>query len=174
MCYINGTELTIAGNGSGKIFANADSMNMFNGFSAVTEINGNNLIDTSNVTRMHSMFSGCEALTSLDLSGFDTSKVKTVGHMFSSCKALATVDISSFSVSSLQIATGMFYACKNLKTIYASDTSAMTNVENGDNIFIDCFGLVGGNGTAWNVNCVGKDYVRVDTTGATGYFTKKR
>ena len=40
---------------------------------------------------MYTMFNGCLALTSLDLSGWDTSKVTDTGYMFNGCNALKTI-----------------------------------------------------------------------------------
>lgn len=59
--YIEGTNLIIAGNGSGKFFANEDSSDMFGlkdnvGFTSVTSIDGINLLDVSNTTSIDNMF----------------------------------------------------------------------------------------------------------------------
>ena len=54
--YINGTKLIIAGNGYGKVMANANSSNAFNGFTGVTSFTGLNKLDTSKVTNMSYMF----------------------------------------------------------------------------------------------------------------------
>ena len=51
---------------------------------------------------MGSMFSGCEALTSLDLSNFDTSHVSDMSYMFSGCDALTTLNISHFDTSNVK------------------------------------------------------------------------
>ena len=40
---------------------------------------------------MHSMFEGCSALTSLDLSGFDTSSAEHMSNMFFGCSSLESV-----------------------------------------------------------------------------------
>ena len=48
-------------------------------------------VDTSNVNNMRNMFSGCGALTSLDLSGWDTSNVIDMNNMFGGCGALKTI-----------------------------------------------------------------------------------
>lgn len=91
--YIEGTKLIIAGNGAGKIFANANSSSVFTNFRKVTVISGLNLLDTSNVTNMGSMFSDCTALTSLDVSGWDTSKVTNMSNIFYSCIRLQFVTL---------------------------------------------------------------------------------
>lgn len=62
MCYVNGTVLTIAGNGSGGIYANRDASSMFaitsgsDRFSNLLAINGADKLDTSNATTFRTMF----------------------------------------------------------------------------------------------------------------------
>ena len=43
---------------------------------------------------MDYMFSGCESLTSLDLSNFDTKNVINMSHMFSGCCSLKEITLS--------------------------------------------------------------------------------
>ena len=78
--YVEGTKLIIAGNGAGKIFANADSRNVFINFSAVTSISGLNLLDTSNVTNMSNIFYSCIRLQFVTL-GKDFKFVGTDGYL---------------------------------------------------------------------------------------------
>ena len=88
MCYVEGTTLTIAGNGSGKIKANADSNAVFSDagakdyFTKLSVINGANILDTSSATIMTRMFNQCNALTYVDVSNWDTSKVTSMRIMF--------------------------------------------------------------------------------------------
>ena len=49
------------------------------------------------VTDMTSMFYGCNAITSLDLSSFNTSNVMNMNSMFDGCSSLTSLDISSFT-----------------------------------------------------------------------------
>lgn len=115
--YVEGTTLTIAGNGAGKIMANADSRNVFTNFSAATSISGLNLLDTSNVTNMYSMFYYCNALTSLDLSGWDTSKVTNMMQMFRGCTALTRLDMSGWDTSKVTNMSNIFYSCIRLQFV---------------------------------------------------------
>ncbi len=56
-------------------------------------------LDTSNVTSMGDMFSGCSSLTSVgDLSGWNTSNVTYMLSMFASCSKLSA-DCSNWNVS---------------------------------------------------------------------------
>lgn len=75
---------------------------------AVEEIIFKN-IDTSNVTDMSYMFSGCTKLKELDVSGFDTSSVIDMSGMFYWCKSLKELDLSNFDTSSVTNMSCMFY-----------------------------------------------------------------
>lgn len=167
--YLNGTKLTIAGNGSGKIIANADSSQAFYGFDSVPGITGLDKLDTSNVTNMYQMFSDCWALTSLDLSNFNTSKVTNMGWMFHNCKALTSVDVSSFNTSNVTLMDDMFsqcgvltsvdlssfntsivrkmydmfYNCQSLGKIYVSNLWSTASVTSSASMFQFCFSLSG-------------------------------
>ena len=68
------------------------------------------------------MFSGCSALTTLDLSNFNTEKVTNMSFMFSYCYALTTLDISNFNTKKVTSMRAMFYYCNSLKTIYCDNT----------------------------------------------------
>ena len=64
-CYRTGTEIIIAGNGAGKIQANANSSYMFSysttnsEFRNLASMDNISLLDTTGVTRMSAMFSNC-------------------------------------------------------------------------------------------------------------------
>lgn len=146
MCYINGTTLTIAGNnGSGKIYACGDSSSAFSGFTALTEINGLENLDTSKAVSMQEMFYDCPELNALDLSGFSTDKVMRMDFMFKDCSDLTTIYVSdSFNTDTVTISQQMFYGCTNLQ---------------------------GGNGTAFNSQILDKTYACIDSIDTPGYFT---
>lgn len=154
MCYVEGTKLTIAGNGYGNIVANKNSSSMFNNFSEITNINGLNIFTTINVTDMSYMFAGCKSLTSLDIrgfntsavtsmrgmfnnltvtnldvSGFDTSSVTDMRYMFNNLPGLTNLDVSGFDTSSVTDMSGMF-CCGSLTSLDISqfDTSKVTSI----------------------------------------------
>ena len=129
MAYVNGTKLIIAGNGAGKIMANADSGSAFDGFSAATSISGLNLLDTSNVTNMRSMFAGCKALTSVgDISGWNTANVTDMQEMFNNCWALKSLNLSGWNTANVTDMFSMFYFCNTLTSLDVSgwNTSNVT------------------------------------------------
>ena len=75
--------------------------------------------DTSNVTKMFSMFNGCTSLKNLDLSRFNTSNVTDMHSMFNQCTSLTSLDLRNFDTRNVTVMTCMFQDSKNLKTIYA-------------------------------------------------------
>ena len=70
------------------------------------------------VTTMASLFSGCENLTSIDLSNFDTSNVTDMRDMFYGCSNLTTIkgvlDMKSCTEENYYF---MFYKCPKLRGV---------------------------------------------------------
>ena len=98
---------------------------------------------------MFRMFSGCSALTSLDVSGFDTSQVTNMHSMFSGCSALTSLDLSGWDTSKVADMGEMFMDCSTLTTIYASNLWSTASVEITsivnpyENVFLRCTNLKG-------------------------------
>lgn len=86
--------------------------------------------NTENVSSMVSMFSQCSSLRSLDLSSFNTSKVIDMNLMFYMCTNLESIDLSSFDTENLQQMARMFYSCTKLETLDLSSfaTPNMTSM----------------------------------------------
>ena len=86
--------------------------------------------NTENVTSMESMFSQCSSLRSLDLSSFNTSKVIDMYLMFYKCTNLESIDLSSFDTENLQKMANMFNSCTKLETLDLSSfaTPNMTSM----------------------------------------------
>ena len=151
MCYVEGTDLIITGTGEKNIYANEDSSYMFSGrssyeeknryFSALTTINGLEILDTSRATNMYKMFNFCSSLTTLDVSKFDTSKVTDMRNMFSSSRSLTTLDVSKFNTSNVTNMTGMFGECSKLIELDISNFD-LSNLSNMTNMFISNSNLI--------------------------------
>ena len=131
MCYLNGTILTIAGNGSGKIYAHRNSDGAFYNFSALTAINGIELLDTSQVKQMRMMFYACKKLTTLNISNWNTAQVSDFAFMFGYCEALTTLNISNWNTAQVLDFSAMFQYCKALTGLDVSqwDTSNVTSMK---------------------------------------------
>ena len=121
-CYRIGTTLIIAGNGSGKIAANENSMrwatqDAVNAFSKVTTFTGLNLLDVSNVKDFSGMLACFASLTSLDLSSWDVSNGEAFQQMFYNCTKLNSINCSNWNMSKATDLYAMFYNCTALTSL---------------------------------------------------------
>ena len=102
-----------------------DMTRMFSGCNNLTELNLSNF-DTSNVTDMARMFDNCNNLTELNLSNFDTSNVTDMTYMFRNCEKLEQLDLSSFDFSKIVGNTRIFQNCGSANStptiVYVKDT----------------------------------------------------
>ena len=110
----------------------------FSGMSNLTTITGmKEYLNTSEVTNMNNMFSGCSSLTSLDVSGFNTSNVEYMASMFYGCSNLKNLDLSSFNTSQVQFMNYMFSYCRKLQSVNLSSFNT-SNVVEMSGMFIEC------------------------------------
>lgn len=159
MCYVEGTILTIAGNGSGSIKANPDASRMFSYasdttasdlFSALTTINGLTLLDTSDCTTMERMFRSCTKLTSLDISNFNTSKVKNFYMTFAIMNKLRSLDVSNLDTSACEDMGFMFYG--DPFTSLNFENWDVSKVKSFDHFLTSCTSLSNFNVSKWDVS----------------------
>ena len=144
---------------------NVTSMSlMFSGCSALTTLNLSNF-DTQSVTNMTGMFSDCRALTTLDVSNFNTQNVTDMSFMFFNCSAITTLEIAKFDTKNVTDMSFMFCSDPALTTIYASDKFVTTACEEAENMFAECVNLVGA--VPYDENKLGKEMANYTT----GYFT---
>ena len=108
-----------------------DMGDMFSGCSSLTSIP---TLDTSQVTDMSSMFYGCTSLTSIPT--LNTSQVTRMGAMFGGCSSLTV--IPALDTSKVTNMNSMFSGCSRLTTIPALDTSQVTDIRY---MFNGCTGL---------------------------------
>jgi surface protein len=104
---------------------------LFNDCTSLTTINNINSWDTSAVTNMGDMFSGCLAFNQ-SLS-FNTSAVTTMNSMFYNCTSFN--QSLSFDTSAVTDMGGMFYGCSVFNQALSFDTSAVTIM---NNMFAGC------------------------------------
>lgn len=140
-CYVTGTVLTIAGNGSGKIAANADSSWAFSDpnrkdyFKNMTKIENANLFDTSNATTFERLFQSCEKMTSVDVSNWNTGNVEKMNYTFSLCYAIESLAVDNWNTGKASTMNGMFQVAKSLKTLDLSKWN-VENVEDMKGMFM--------------------------------------
>ena len=138
--FDNLTNLTTIENMNNLDTSNVTSMSgMFSGCSSLTSINLTGL-DTSNVTSMESMFYGCSSLTSIDLTGLDTSNVTSMGNMFRVCSSLTTINLTELDTSNVTSMNSTFFECSGLTSINLGqlDTGSVTDM---GSMFYGCSGL---------------------------------
>lgn len=150
-------KLTITGSGDYGSSGRPPWANKYKVLSAVVEV--------TDITSMHDMFSWCISLKDVDLSKTDTSKVTDMSNMFYTCSSLAEIDLGDWDTGRVENMSGMFYGCSDLAHAgLKADTSAVknmsymfnrcrslkeldlsgfdtTNVDNMAGIFTDCNSL---------------------------------
>ena len=115
---------------------------MFSGCFALTSLDVSNF-NTEKVTYMSSMFEDCQELSSLDLSKFNTANVKNMEDMFQECRKLSLLDLSNFNTERVENMSSMFSGCSTLQTIFASDKFVTDQFFDGVGMFFDCKNLKG-------------------------------
>ena len=135
----------------------------FCNYGALTQIEGFQYLNTSEVKDMSGMFYGCSGLTSLDVSNFNTQNVTDMRVMFYGCSGLTSLDVSNFNTQNVTEMREMFKGCGALTTIKSN--TAWQCPESKD-MFARCTKLKG---------AVPYDQNKTDVTMAnpeTGYFTR--
>lgn len=152
--YKKGTELIIAGDGSGKIAMNPDSKSVFylgqaDTFSNVTQIDGLNIFDTTSVSVAQQMFYKMSSLISLDLDSFFTSPtLANIFGIFMDCSSLATLTVADWNLTSVYHIQQAFCNCSSLKVLDLS-TWKPTAATYTAKIFMGCTALENLNLTGW-------------------------
>ena len=137
-------------------FANARPTNCyawFNGCENLTNIEGIEYLNTSQVTDMHNMFYNCYHLQTTDFSSFDTRKVKDMSCMFYNCSSLKSLDISNFNTSEVTDMRGMFEGCIGLTSLDLSHLNT-SKVSIMVSMFQSCIKLLSVNLSGWDTRNV--------------------
>ena len=137
-------------------FANARPTNCyawFNGCENLTNIEGIEYLNTSQVTDMHNMFYNCYHLQTTDFSGFDTRNVKDMSYMFHNCDSLKSLDISNFITSEVTDMSGMFEGCIGLTSLDLSHLNT-SKVSIMISMFQSCIKLLSVNLSGWDTRNV--------------------
>ena len=112
---------------------------MFSGCELLLSLNLSNL-NTSSVKTMRSMFFNCLLLSSLDISSFDTSSVTSMKSMFYNCYELNSLDLSNLNTNLVNTMSFMFYSCESLLSLDLSHFNT-SNVTSMDSLFCYCYSL---------------------------------
>lgn len=125
---------------------------MFQGCEALTSLDVSGF-NTENVTNMVAMFANCENLTNLDVSKFKTAKVTKMRSMFSNCTKLGNLDVSGFNTEEVTDMGRMFDSCESLTNLDVSGfkTDKVTNMSA---MFAYCKNLTSINVSGFNTDKV--------------------
>lgn len=107
----------------------------------LTSIEGIRNLNTSEVTNMRCMFSYCNSLKSVDLSGFNTTKVKDLDGFFSDCVSLEYSDFSSFNTSNVLYFSAMFNGCSSIRELDLSSFYTTKGTSDMRSMFNSCKSL---------------------------------
>ncbi|MCC4045068.1 BspA family leucine-rich repeat surface protein, partial [Enterococcus gallinarum] len=115
----------IAGENASYLFGNFG-----NTWDELTEIEGLDKLDTSQVTDMSGMFNNTRGLTKLDVSNFDTSNVTNMYAMFNGLFDLTSLDVSNFDTRNVTNMSLMFANVINIDKFDLSnfDTRNVTDM----------------------------------------------
>ena len=156
----------------------ANMNNMFSGMTSLKSLNLSNF-DTANVKDMGGMFHNMKTITELNLSNFNTSNVLGMEAMFYNMTALKTLDISNFDTSQVGSMKSIFATADgdSLERIYVNNdfnTARLTSYMDYTNMFTGRNKLRGGNGSYLSDPATADlTWLRVDSPGVQGYFTRK-
>ena len=110
-------------------------------FEALTTIEHLDYLNTSDVEDMHSMFSNCTSLETLDLSSFNTKKVKYMYTMFNGATNLRSIKLpKGFIASSVTDLDATFKGCESLTELDLSGSNS-ENVKDMKEMFYGCKAL---------------------------------
>ena len=121
----------------------------FCNFSKLTEIEGIENLNTSNVTDMQYMFFGCTSLKELDLTSFNTENVIDMSYMFcgdelssvyNKQSGFTKLNVSSFNTKNVKYMYCMFSRCSKLTSLDVSNFNT-ANVTDMGFMFWRCLGL---------------------------------
>ena len=121
---------------TGRLTAGTSLNSFFRDLEQVTEIQGLELVNTSNVTNMDRTFRGLINLTTLDVSSWDTSRVTNMNSMFSGMWNLRSINVSNLDTSRVTNMSTVFFNVHSLTELDLSDWDTR-NVTTMVNMFVE-------------------------------------
>ena len=147
-----------------------DMSGVFSGCSALTMLNLS-VLTTPALENLEDAFAGCTGLKKLSLVRWDVSRVTNLKGAFWGCSSLTELNLTGWDTSRVTDMSEMFSQCTKLATIMASGSFATEQVTSSDDMFAGCRSLKGGSGTAYSASHTDKTYARLDAGNAPGYFS---
>ena len=112
----------------------------FRGMVNLTTMSGLYNLNTSNVTDMSYMFSGCASVNALNVYNFNTSNVTDMSHMFSGCASINALNLNNFNTSNVTDMSDMFSGCTSLNTLNVNNFNT-SNVTDMSYMFDNCISM---------------------------------
>ena len=133
-CYVSadGKNVYLSSQSALQLVANPNSKGVFSGFSNVKEINGLDMLKSSEETPVLDIshaFDGCSKLVKAEIENIDLSTVTTTDYMYKDCRAMEFISHHT-RLDSVASTEGMFQGCSSMKSFsFDIPTSApLTNV----------------------------------------------
>ena len=144
-------DLYLAANGN--ILANKDCSMLFRGYENLKKFVGLQYFRTDQTEDMHSMFSECIQLKTLNLKKMDTGNVTNMSHMFYLCLHLQSLNLEKLHTDQVTDMSAMFALCSELKELDLSSFGT-SNVKNMNMMFFHCKNLEKLNISSFNTSNV--------------------
>ena len=113
-------------------------------------------------TKCYCWFQDCSALTDIQgIQNLNTTEVTNMGYMFYNCSNLTSLDLSGFDTQRVSEMNSMFFGCSKLTTIFVSDKFVVENVTQSDNMFSFCDKLSGA--ISYDYQKTNKEYANCTT-----------
>lgn len=135
------------------IKANKEFIGVFSGLYELVEIKGLELLDTSRVKDMNSLFEATYKLKSINVANWNTSNVENMNNMFKGVQKLTELDVSKWNTSKVKSMNGLFNGAGWLKKIDVSKWNT-SSVESMKSMFEGASSLIDINVKDWNISKV--------------------
>ena len=130
ICFVPGYQ---------KVNSNASSL--FNNFDNITEIIGLDLLNWGECNNIEEMFSGCNNLSSVDLSYVKMTNINSTKNLFYNCSNITNIIVNdNTDLSNITNYESMFYGCEKLASVSNLIFNSQ-NVQNMKQMFFSCKNL---------------------------------
>ena len=140
-------SFTIQSGTSLQIHFNETVVSLEHFFDSITDENAASIssidfshFDSSKLSNMNSIFSGCFDLVTVDFTNFNWTNIQDIGYMFYGCDSFKSIDLSNANISKITNMERVFQSCDSLESVIFPE-SGPQNVENIDYMFYYCSAL---------------------------------
>ena len=116
----------------------------------ISKLNSSTLVSDS----FDEMFSECESVTALDVSGLNTGVIKNFYRAFNGCKALTSIDLSAWSGKSCTNLSSIFQNCTKLESVTFGGFAPVWRLTGMQDMFVGCTSLKSVDISGWDMSGV--------------------